>query len=123
MVFSSLLFLFGFLPIFLLCYYFIPGRWKNSVALFGSYFFYAWGEPVFAIILFGSSIIDYLLSRVLGKLPTNDSLRRHSILLLSVLLNIGFGFVNTALDALENYPESAEQQVSQTEQPQATMTR
>ena len=90
MVFSSLLFLFGFLPIFLLCYYLVPNRWKNSVALFGSYFFYAWGEPVFAIILFGSSIIDYVLSRILGTLSDNDRFQRHVILLLSVLLNLGF---------------------------------
>ena len=90
MVFSSLLFLFGFLPLFLFCYYLAPDRLKNGVALFGSYFFYAWGEPIFAIILFGSSAIDYVLSRMLGKLDESDTFRRNLILLLSILLNLGF---------------------------------
>ncbi len=90
MVFSSLLFIFGFLPVFLLCYYLVPKHWKNSVALLGSYFFYAWGEPVFAMILFGSSILDYILSRLLGNLGHNNSFRRKSLLLASILLNLGF---------------------------------
>ena len=57
MAFSSLLFIVGFLPILLTCYSFAPPRMRNIIALIGSYFFYAWGEPIFAFVLFGSSII------------------------------------------------------------------
>lgn len=63
MVFSSSIFLFGFLPVFLLAYFGVPDKWKNYVALVFSYFFYAWGEPKFAVVLLVSSLIDYYLSK------------------------------------------------------------
>ncbi len=47
MVFSSLVFLFFFLPVFLLCYFAASPRWRNAVLLVGSLIFYAWGEPVY----------------------------------------------------------------------------
>ena len=47
MVFSSLLFLFRFLPAVLLLYYIVPDRFKNLVLLVVSLVFYAWGEPVY----------------------------------------------------------------------------
>ena len=45
MVFSSILFLFRFLPIVLLIYYLCPFRLKNAVILIASLIFYAWGNP------------------------------------------------------------------------------
>lgn len=45
MVFSSILFIFTFLPAVLLLYYLAPARFKNIVLLIFSMFFYAWGEP------------------------------------------------------------------------------
>ncbi len=45
MVFSSLLFLFRFLPIMLVVYYCTPRRFRNAVLFGGSLVFYAWGEP------------------------------------------------------------------------------
>ena len=49
MVFSSLLFLVAFLPVFLALYYATPIRFRNHVALAGSYLFYAWGAPRFVL--------------------------------------------------------------------------
>ena len=51
MVFSSLTFLFLFLPLVLLLYYILPGiRAKNILLLVASLLFYAWGEPVLSLI-------------------------------------------------------------------------
>ena len=49
MVFSSIFFLFFFLPITLMAYFFVPKSFKNIVLLLASLFFYAWGEPVYVV--------------------------------------------------------------------------
>ena len=59
MVFSSLTFLFLFLPITLLVYYIVPDRFKNAVALLASIFFYAWGEPVYVVLMVLSILFNY----------------------------------------------------------------
>lgn len=60
MVFSSVIFLFTFLPIVLLVYYIVPGRTaKNIVLLLASLFFYFWGEDKLIVILIASIIINY----------------------------------------------------------------
>ncbi len=71
MVFSSVLFLFRFLPIFMICYYLVPRRMKNFILLLGSLFFYAWGEPVYVVLMLFSTVSDYihglLIDRFRGK--------------------------------------------------------
>jgi len=64
MVFSSLLFLWSFLPVFLVFYFVAPLQWRNIVALLGSCFFYAWGAPEFFLLLFPSLILDFYLVRL-----------------------------------------------------------
>ena len=60
MVFSSHLFLFYFLPLALLAYYAMP-RWGKHLALTAlSYLFYGWANPLFAVLLFTSTAVDYL---------------------------------------------------------------
>ncbi len=59
MVFSSLLFLFRFLPVFFLIYFLAPDRAKNLVLFLGSLVFYAWGEPVYVVLLLFSTVSDY----------------------------------------------------------------
>ena len=51
MLFSSLVFLFTFLPITLLVYYLVPRKVKNVVLLIASLIFYAWGEPVYIFLM------------------------------------------------------------------------
>jgi len=58
-VFSSLYFLFLYLPIVLFAYYIAPLRWRNGVLLVLNLIFYAWGEPVYILIMFASIAIDY----------------------------------------------------------------
>ena len=65
MVFSSVLFLFRFLPIFLICYFMAPGRMKNFILLLGSLFFYAWGEPVYVLLMLFSTVVDYVNGRLI----------------------------------------------------------
>lgn len=59
MVFSSLIFLFRFLPFMLLIYFITPRRFRNFILLLLSLGFYAWGEPKYVIIMLLSTIIDY----------------------------------------------------------------
>ena len=60
MVFSSLLFLFRFLPLVLILYYAVPRRLRNLVLLLVSLVFYAWGEPVYVILMIVSILISWL---------------------------------------------------------------
>ncbi|MCC8137340.1 MAG: MBOAT family protein [Clostridiales bacterium] len=59
MVFSSLLFLFRFLPAVLLCYYLVPRPLRNFVLFLFSMIFYAWGEPVYIILMIVSILVSY----------------------------------------------------------------
>ena len=59
MVFSSLTFLFVFLPIVLLIYYISPRPLKNFVILLFSLIFYAWGEPKFIFLIILSILINH----------------------------------------------------------------
>ena len=60
MVFSSLLFLFRFLPVVLILYFAAPRKVKNLVLLLVSLVFYAWGEPVYVILMAASILITWL---------------------------------------------------------------
>jgi alginate O-acetyltransferase complex protein AlgI len=60
MVFSSLLFLFRFLPAVLIVYYIVPRSLRNLVLLLFSLVFYAWGEPVYILLMLASILISYL---------------------------------------------------------------
>ncbi len=68
MVFSSLFFLYVFLPLNLILYFAIPNmRVKNVVLLLFSLFFYAWGEPVFVFIMLGTALLDFLHARFIAS--------------------------------------------------------
>lgn len=73
MVFTTHLFLFYFLPLVLLLYYLLPFRWRTGLLALVSYIFYGWANPWWAVLMFGSSMVDYLCGRVLvvlSGLPT-----------------------------------------------------
>ena len=67
MVFSSVLFLFRFLPIFMICYFLVPRKMKNLVLFLGSLVFYAWGEPVYIFLMLFSTISDYVWGRLIEE--------------------------------------------------------
>lgn len=60
MVFSSLIFIFVFLPITLIIYYLVPKTKQNYVLLISSLFFYGWGEPVYIILMIISIMVNHL---------------------------------------------------------------
>lgn len=66
MVFSSIEFLLGFLPIFLVIYYLTPVKGKNIVLFLGSLFFYAYGEPKYVLLLLISIVLNYFGGRILA---------------------------------------------------------
>ncbi|MBP9666946.1 MAG: MBOAT family protein, partial [Acetatifactor sp.] len=72
MVFSSVLFLFRFLPIFMICYFLVPRKMKNLVLFLGSLVFYAWGEPVYIFLMLFSTISDYVWGRLIEEYRGKD---------------------------------------------------
>ena len=67
MVFSSLEFLFRFLPIALLLYFIAPRKLKNPILLIASLFFYAWGEPIYVFLMIFSCLVNYALAIRIDK--------------------------------------------------------
>ncbi len=67
MLFSSIPFLFYFLPCVFVLYFLVPMRWKNTVLLLASLFFYAWGEPKFVVFMLASIVQGYVLARLVEK--------------------------------------------------------
>lgn len=90
MVFSSAVFLFYFLPLFLVLYFLAPVRYKNSLALIGSLFFYAWGAPLFIFILLASIITDFYLVKRMAM--HSGSSGRNYYLIASIGLNVALLF-------------------------------
>ena len=87
MVFSSILFLLYFLPVFMLVYVLLPQKAKNYWALLVSILFYAWGAPSFLYVVLSTSIIDFYLVQALYK--SEQQQRKKLFLTISVLLNLG----------------------------------
>lgn len=67
MLFSSIIFLFYFLPITLLAYFIVPGRFKNLILFIASVFFYSWGEPVYVFLMLFSALFNYFMAIDIGK--------------------------------------------------------
>ena len=76
MIFSSLTFLFVYLPLTLTVYFLAPLKWRNFVLLLVSLFFYGWGEPVYIVIMFLSILIDYTHGLLVEKYRENDKKAR-----------------------------------------------
>lgn len=87
MVFSSLLFLFVFLPITLALYYLVPRRARNPVLLLVSLIFYSWGEPVWVVIMLFSSVLDFCCSNYIEAHREHRSACRRA-LAISMVLNL-----------------------------------
>ena len=91
MVFSSLNFLLIFLPIVLLLHSVLPFKYKNIVLLAASIIFYAWGEPVYVILMILSIGFNYMSGLVLGDLEAPHLRKRQLIFAVAVnLLLLGF---------------------------------
>lgn len=87
MVFSSIPFLFFFLPLFLLIYFIVPKRFKNFILLIFSLIFYAWGEPIYIILMVFSSLVDYTNGLLINKFKDNK-VKSKIFMILSIVINI-----------------------------------
>ena len=87
MVFSSITFLFYFLPIVLAVYYLVPNKWKNMVLLISSFVFYFYGEPIYVLLMIFSIICTYLFGLLIHHY------RKYAKLFLILFLSISVGLL------------------------------
>ena len=82
MLFSSLTFVWFFLPALALVYYLAPGRkLKNAVLLIASLLFYSWGEPRYVALVILSILFNYLFGLAIGRLGDRTGLKRAALAL------------------------------------------
>lgn len=89
MVFSSLTFLFFFLPLALILYFSCPKKMKNLILLVVSLFFYAWGEPIYILLMIFSATVDYFHGLMIHKYRIRRAGIAKLALISSLLVNIG----------------------------------
>ena len=87
MVFSSLVFIFLFFVAVMLIYYAVPKKLKNFVILLSGIVFYAWGEPVYVLVMLGSTLIDYTAGLLIWKFDKNIVVKR-ICLIVSLVMNL-----------------------------------
>lgn len=90
MTFSSTVFLFIFLPVLLLIYYcrlIKSNKVRNIILLIASLLFYAYGEPIYVLVLIGSIIINYFIGLLIDKYSNNKKVKK-SILVLGIIFNV-----------------------------------
>ena len=92
MLFSSITFLFLFLPAVLAVYYLVPERAKNVVLLLASLFFYAWGEPVYVVLMILSILLNYFCGQEIEEHRDDPAKAKRSVAFAVVvnLLILGF---------------------------------
>ncbi len=94
MVFSSITFLFYFLPITLAIYYLVPQKCKNIVLLFFSLMFYAYGEPTYVILMILSIFFTYIYGLLINKYKSKSKIFLTLSIFTSVGLLIYFKYTN-----------------------------
>ena len=102
MVFSSITFMYYFLPIVLLIYFIVPSKFKNLVLLLSSLGFYFYGEPTYIWVLLLSCFINYISALLIDKYRKRSKL----ILILAVIFNLGmlmyFKYTNFFIENINN---------------------
>ena len=86
MIFSSIYFIYYFLIIFLIIYFITPKKFKNYTLLLGSLFFYFYGDSKYIVLLLISSLVNYILGRLISK--KNKKL----FLIIGLIFNFGLLF-------------------------------
>lgn len=108
MVFSSILFIFRFLPIAMILYFLTPNKYKNLTLLLISLTFYSWGEPKYFLIMVASIFVDYFISRGIEKSRNNKKVSI-ALLSISIVFNLGmlffFKYFNFFLENVNNILE------------------
>ncbi|HCA69588.1 MAG TPA: transcriptional regulator, partial [Lachnospiraceae bacterium] len=87
MLFSSITFLYYFLPVVLLFYFIVPEKLKNPVLLFSSLIFYGWGEPKYIVWMVLSIVVHYILGILIEKHAGTK--KAELWLVISIIFSIG----------------------------------
>lgn len=102
MLFSSLTFLFAFLPLTIGLYFLAKDKFKNYILLMASLIFYAWGEPKYIFLMIASIVFNYVAARLIGRCKKKQSRKKKLYLILTIIVNIGvlfiFKYLNFAVD-------------------------
>lgn len=88
MVFSSLIFLFVYLPIVLLLYYITPHKFRNITLLIVNLIFYGWGEPTFVWLMIFSTLVDYTHGYFIGKYREKNKKIAKRFVISSIIINL-----------------------------------
>ena len=100
MVFSSITFLYYFLPIVLLIYFIVPNKFRNLVLLISSLFFYFYGEPRYILVLLFSIVFNYYMGKLISK---EDSKYRKVLFISDMIINFGLLFYFKYFDFFFTY--------------------
>lgn len=102
MVFTSHIFVFYFLPVFLLVYFNLPRRQRNLWITLGSYVFYGWWEPWFVCLMLFTTCLDFVWGRVITR-PGASPAQRRAAVIACVVTNLSLlGFFKYYMFAAEN---------------------
>ena len=88
MVFSSILFMFIYLPVVLALYYIAPVRWRNPILFVANLVFYGWGEPVFIVLMLFSITVNYINGMLIGRWRLTQQKKAKTVLVLNVVINL-----------------------------------
>lgn len=86
MVFSSLFFLFRFLPVFMILYFIVPKKFRNALIFFSSLIFYAWGEPIYVVIMIFSTVVDYTHGMLVHRFKKAGNFRTAKMVVASSMI-------------------------------------
>lgn len=110
MLFSSITFLFYFLPIFFGLYFICPIKHRNIVLLFASLFFYAWGEPVYVFLMLGAIYFGYLGAQLMEKHQAHKNIILCVLIIMAVCIFGYFKYTNLIIDTITSLTGYAIQQ-------------
>ena len=89
MLFSSMIFLWLFLPVVFILYYVLDKRYRNLLLLIASIIFYAWGGVSYTLMMFSSIIINYLFALLIDKaIEENNKFKKKVYLTLCIIVNL-----------------------------------
>ena len=91
MVFSSIVFLYIFLPIMLLLYFIVPSKFKNAIMILASLVFFAWGEIRYIFIMLVLAVMDFVCGKQITKYQNNKK-KKIAFLMINVVVNLGILF-------------------------------
>lgn len=108
MLFSSLEFLFLFLPVTLIIYFTVPSKIRNIVLLIFSLLFYGWGEPLYVFLMVFTIAVDYLCGLFVGKHIDTDKKKSKRWLIGAIVINLSllafFKYANLFFNTISLIP-------------------